>query len=82
MKLIFEETKNRNQCAAEAMLDDLKMQCTFSTAKIVTIPAGLSYSGGELRHHANAPAATVSICPNHEMRLKNAFAELFPEKSE
>lgn len=77
MKLIFEETKNRNQCAAEVMVNDMKMQCNFSTSKIVTIPKGLSYSNGKLEHDENNPAVTVSICRNHEIRLKNAFAALY-----
>ncbi len=77
MKLIFEETKNRSQCAAEVLINDLNMQCTFSTAKLVTIPQGLSYSGGKLEQIETAPAVTVSICQNHEIRLENAFNELF-----
>lgn len=77
MKLIFEETKNRNQCAAEVIVNDLKMQCTFSTAKIVLIPEGLLYSDGKLERCETAPAVTISICQNHEVRLKNAAAELF-----
>ncbi len=77
MKLIFKETRNRNQCAAEVMVNDLKMQCTFSTAKVVIIPEGLLYSGGTLKHNKTAPAATISICQNHEIRLKNAVVELF-----
>jgi len=78
MKLIFEETKNRSQCAAETVINDLKMQCTFSTAKVVIIPTGLSYACGELKLSETVPSESFSICPNHEIRLKNAFAELFP----
>lgn len=80
MKLIFEENKNRSQCAAETMVNDLKMQCTFSTAKVVIIPKGLSYFCGELKQSETAPSVSFSICPNHEIRLKNAFAELFPNE--
>jgi len=77
MKLIFEENKNRNQCATEIMVNNLKMQCTFSTAKVVTIPKGLSYSNGKLQQSETTRSETFSICQNHEIRLKNDFAELF-----
>jgi hypothetical protein len=76
MELIFQETPNRNQCAAEFLLNDLVMQCTFSTNNTVTIPKGLSYAGGNLEKTENALPVTISICPNHQARLKNAFAEI------
>jgi hypothetical protein len=76
MELIFQQTSNRNQCAAEFLLNDLVMQCTFSTNNTVTIPKGLSYSGGKLAKTETALPMTVSICPNHKARLKNAFAEI------
>ncbi len=76
MKLIFEETKNRSQCAAEVTVNDLNIQCTFSTAKVVHIPEGFAYSGGKLERCQTAHAVIAAICSNHEMRLKNAAAEL------
>ena len=76
MKLIFEEVAARRQCAAEVLVGDLKMQCTFSTSKIVTIPYGWSYSGGRLEQSENAAAATLPVCQNHAARLKNDFAEI------
>lgn len=82
MKLIFEETKNRNQCAAEVTINDLKIQCTFSTAKVVRIPDGFLYSDGKLESFQTAPAVTVAICSNHEIRLKNAAAELSPTETQ
>lgn len=76
MELIFGETAIRQQCAAEVPINNLKMQCTFSTSKTVTIPQGWSYSGGQIKQSENAPAATFAICQNHAARLKNAFAEI------
>ena len=76
MELLFQQTPNRNQCAAEFLLNDLVMQCTFSTSNTVTIPKGLSFAGGKLEKSETAPPITISICPNHQARLKNAFAEI------
>ena len=76
MQLIFEETANRHQCAAETEFNGLMMQCTFSSSKTVTMPADFVYSGGALKIVKNAPAGTFPICRNHEARLKFLFKEL------
>lgn len=76
MDLIFEDTKKRHQCGSQSVVEGLTMQCPFSTSRIVTIPAGVYYFEGKPDFNENALAATISICKNHEMRLKNAFQEL------
>ena len=38
MELIIPQTENRRQCESEVVIDDVKVQCTFSASKIVTIP--------------------------------------------
>lgn len=76
MDLIFEDTKKRNQCGSQSVVEGLMMQCPFSTSRIVTIPAGVHYFEGKPDFNENALSATIYICKNHEMRLKNAFQEL------
>jgi hypothetical protein len=77
MELIFEETANRYQCGCEFTVNDLRMHCTFSTSRIVKIPKGLSYANGKLEVNETVLGSTLSICRNHEGRLKNAYDELF-----
>ena len=77
MDLIFEDAANRNQCGCEYLVNEMRMPCTFSTSRIVKIPEGLSYTNGTLELNESASGATLSICRNHEGRLKNAFKELF-----
>lgn len=77
MDLIFAETENRHQCGSEAVINGFKVQCTFSTSRIVTIPTGLHYFDGKLNFSQSMPGSTISICSNHEKRLKIAFSELF-----
>lgn len=80
MDLIFSQTENRRQCESEVVIDEVKIQCTFSASKTVIIPEGLRYLDGKLSPSENMPASTISICQNHEMRLKNAFSKLFNER--
>lgn len=80
MDLIFEETANRNQCGCEYLVNEMRMPCTFSTSRIVKIPNGLSYTGGALEQDESAGGSTISICRNHEGRLKNAFNELIKKE--
>lgn len=75
MNLIFEQTANRHQCGCEVPVNGLMMQCSFSSSKTVTIPAGLSFSEGKLDLIEGETAMTLSICANHEKRLRNAFDE-------
>ncbi len=79
MDLIFSQTENRRQCESEVVIDDVKVQCTFSASKIVTIPQGLQYLDGKLNLSEGMLASTMPICQNHAMRLKNAFNKLFTE---
>lgn len=79
MDLIFSQTENRRQCESEVVIEGVKVQCTFSASKTVTIPEGLHYSDGNLNLSESMPASTIPICQNHEMRLKNAFRKLFNE---
>jgi hypothetical protein len=76
MDLIFAETTNRRQCGSETVVQGFKVQCTFSTSRTVTIPIGLHYFDGKLDFSESMLGTTISICKNHEMRLKNAFREL------
>jgi hypothetical protein len=76
MELIFGETTDRHQCGSEVMVNGFKIQCTFSTSGIVTIPTGLHYFDGKLDFSESMVRSTISICRNHEMRLKIAFREL------
>jgi hypothetical protein len=73
MDLIFAQTKDRQQCSSETVVNGLKVRCSFSSSNIVTIPDGLQYFDGKLDSNENAPSATLSICKNHEMQLKIAF---------
>lgn len=75
MDLIFEESANRHQCGCEILVNDFLMQCSFSSSKTVTIPQGLRFSEGKLDLSDNQSATTLSICANHEKRLRNAFEE-------
>jgi len=77
MDLIFEDTANRSQCGCEYLINEMRMPCTFSASRIVKIPQGLSYANGNLELNENIPGATLSICRNHEGRLKKSFNELF-----
>jgi hypothetical protein len=77
MDLIFAETTNRRQCGSETVVEGFKVQCSFSSSKIVTIPKGLHYFDGKLDFSESMPGSTISICRNHEMRLKTAFRELY-----
>jgi len=76
MDLIFAENTNRQQCGSEAVVNGLKVQCTFSTSRVVTIPTGLHYFDGKLDFSQSMLSSTIPICKNHEMRLKIAFLEL------
>lgn len=76
MELRFNEMINRNQCGAEFVLDGFQTRCRFASSRTVTIPEGLHYFDGRLDFSRSGPGATMSICKNHEMRLKNAFREL------
>lgn len=76
MDLIFAETTNRRQCGSETVTEGFKVQCSFSSSKIVTIPKGLHYFDGKLDFSRSMLSSTISICKNHEMRLKIAFREL------
>lgn len=80
MDLIFEETANRYQCGGEYTAGGMRMPCTFSTSRIVRIPKGLAYINGGLELNENVLGSTISICKNHEGRLKSAFEELFNNK--
>jgi hypothetical protein len=42
----------------------------------VTIPKGLHYFDGKLDFSRSMLSSTISICRNHEMRLKIGFREL------
>lgn len=81
MELIFSQIENRRQCESEVVINGFKVQCAFSASKIVTIPEGLHYFDGKLNLSESMPASTISICQNHEMRLKNAFEKLLPATS-
>lgn len=76
MDLTVTETANRHRCGNEVLIDGLKVQCPFSTAKVVTIPAGLIYLDGKFEYRENAPQSRMPICKNHENRLNAAFREL------
>ncbi len=76
MDLIFSETANRQQCGSEVMVNDFKVQCAFSTSRVVTIPEGLHYFDGKLDFSRGIPGSILSICRNHESRLKTAFTQL------
>ena len=82
MKLVFEQTKNRRQCATEVPVNDFRIQCTFSSSTVVTIPTGLEYVDGKLCFNLNKPSATIPICKNHEMQLNAAFREIYSNKSQ
>lgn len=77
MDLIFAETANRHQCGSEVVVKGFKVQCAFSTSRTVTIPTGLHYFDGKLNFSESMLGSTISICSNHEKRLKIAFSELF-----
>jgi hypothetical protein len=79
MNLLFEETKNRQQCGSEVVVNGFKLQCTFSTSKVVTIPNGLLYCDGKLSFSEDTPGSIIPICKNHEMQLNNAFRDLSGE---
>jgi hypothetical protein len=76
MDLIFGKTKDRHQCGAEVVANGFKVQCTFATSGIVTIPTGLHYFDGKLEYSQSMLRSTISICKNHEMQLKIAHREL------
>ena len=76
MELIFAEDINRHQCGSMVLINGFKARCRFSTSKVVTIPPGLHFFDGKLDFSLNMPGSTISICKNHEMRLKIAFREL------
>ena len=76
MDLVFAETKNRQQCGSETVVDGFKMQCPFSTSKTVTIPTGLHYFDGKLNFSESMLRTTIPICKNHEMQLNTAFLNL------
>lgn len=73
MNLIFTEIKNHHQCGSQAVIQGLKVQCAFSSSKIVTIPKGLHYFDGNLDFSQSALSATFSICEKHELGLNEAF---------
>lgn len=75
MKLVFEQTPNRHRCGCESFVNGLPMQCSFSSSKTVTIPADVSFNEGVFARQAGAAATTMTVCPNHEMRLRRAFEE-------
>jgi hypothetical protein len=79
MNLIFEETTNRQQCGSETVVNGFKIQCTFSTSRIVTIPTGLHYFDGKLDFSQSMLRTTIPICKNHELRLNIAFQNLSGE---
>jgi hypothetical protein len=79
MNLIFEETTNRQQCGSETVVNGFKVQCTFSTSRIVTIPTGLHYFDGKLDFSESMLCTTIPICKNHELRLNIAFQNLSGE---
>jgi hypothetical protein len=81
MELIFADTKNRHQCGSEVVVNGFKAQCTFSTSRTVTIPTGLHYFDGKLDFSQSMLCSTISICKNHELRLKIAFQELVERKN-
>ncbi len=76
MELIFAENINRHQCGSIVLINGFKARCRFSTSRVVTIPTGLHYFDGKLNVSLSAPSSTISICKNHEMRLKIALREL------
>lgn len=81
MDLIFAETTNRQQCGSETVVRGFKVQCTFSTSRIVTIPTGLHYFDGRLDFSQSMLRSTIPICKNHEMYLKSAFRELLSKEA-
>ena len=76
MNLLFAETKNRHQCGSKVVIKGFQVQCTFSTSRVVTIPTGLHYFDGKLDFSQSMLESTISICKNHEIRLKREFNEL------
>lgn len=76
MELIFAETEDRHRCGSEVVVNGFKAQCTLSTSGIVTIPTGLHYFDGKLDFSGSKLRSTISICKDHEMRLKVAYQEL------
>lgn len=76
MELIFEKTTDRHRCGSEVVVNGFKNQCTLSTSGIVTIPIGLHYFDGKLDFSGSMLRSTISVCKDHEMRLKIAFREL------
>jgi hypothetical protein len=76
MDLIFGETKDRQQCGSESVINGFKVQCPFSSSKIVTIPAGLQYFDGKLGFSETMSGVTIPICKNHEMQINIAFRKL------
>lgn len=79
MELIFGETKTRQQCGSEIVVNGFKVRCAFSTSRIVTIPTGLHYFDGKLDFSQSMLRTTIPICKNHEGRLHIAFQKLFDE---
>ena len=77
MDLIFEETVNRQRCGSEIVDYGFKVQCGFSTSRIVTIPTGLHYFDGKLNFSQSMLRITIPICKNHEMQLNAAFHDLY-----
>lgn len=77
MNLKFEESANRIRCGCKVLINGARMQCAFSSSKIVTIPEGLQFFDGKLKSADGSPTSSFSICQNHEARLKMAFNELF-----
>ncbi|CAN5441466.1 hypothetical protein BH10ACI1_BH10ACI1_18360 [soil metagenome] len=75
MDLIFEQTANRHQCGCEVSVNDLKLPCSFSTSKTITLPHGLRYKDGRIEISEDKSATTMPFCANHEKRLRNAFDE-------
>ncbi|HEY0429489.1 MAG TPA: hypothetical protein VGC76_17045 [Pyrinomonadaceae bacterium] len=76
MELIFAENIHRHQCSSEVLINGFRARCRFSTSRVVTIPTGLHYFDGRLNFNQTKPSSTISICKNHEMRLKIALREL------
>ncbi len=76
MELIFAENIDRRQCDSIMSINGYNARCRFSTSKVVTIPAGLHYFDGKLNFRLSEPSSTISICMNHEMRLKILLRDL------
>lgn len=75
MILTFKETANRHQCGYEISVNDLLMPCSFSSSQVVSIPEGLRFTAGKFEIDENNPAAVITICKNHEKRLRAAFED-------